>query len=128
MLTNIDILPNTLVSPIIRLDCYEKAIDIIKNNKIIHGFGPDFDDNADEYSLCILLPSVLWNLNHYNDNAPNNNYWHYKHTSNMFIEITEKVIQSIEDENKQFKKSFVKVNNYRIKCLEKAIEEVKLLL
>jgi len=86
---NINILPNTLVPTDIRIDTYKKAIDIIKNGAPKHGVFP--------HGICLLLPCVLWNLQHYCDDAPNGDGWNYQDTPNQFPELTQARLNKIKE-------------------------------
>lgn len=68
--------PNTLVPLEKRLEVYEKALSIISN---------PLNEWCSE-GLCLLLPMILWDLPSYL-NKPDNQYWDYRHTPNMFPEI-----------------------------------------
>lgn len=73
-------LPNVVVPYKVRLEVYKKAVEIIENQKDVYKLKKDF-------SLCVLLPCILWNLNSCSDYAPNGDYWWTNHTRVMFPEL-----------------------------------------
>lgn len=65
----------------IRLATYKKAIEIIKDGKLKFGLS--------QHALCLLLPSILWDLPHYTSKAPNNKCWLFLRAADMFPELNE---------------------------------------
>jgi hypothetical protein len=63
----------------IKLQVYKKALKLYKNDEnTIRQLGQ---------GLCLVLPCVLWELNHYLDNAPNAGNWSHLKTEIAFPEI-----------------------------------------
>jgi len=62
-----------------RLEIYKDALDIYQNNpKKLEGLGS---------GLCLLLPSLLWNLSSYMDDDPQRKSWDYDDTVILFPEL-----------------------------------------
>lgn len=100
--------PLTVVVPKARrLFVYKQALYILKNN--IHCYGLPSNKG-----LCLLLPCVLWNLNHYLDNDPNGDFWLYTRTVITFPEIADKI---------KLVKQSSDPNQTRINILTKIIKE-----
>lgn len=76
---NKKILPNQLVPKKIRLGVYKEALRLIENNEHKHDLGG--------FGLCLLLPSILWNLKSFLNDAPNGEDWNFETTSKMFPEL-----------------------------------------
>jgi hypothetical protein len=111
---NINILPNTLVPTEIRIETYKKAIDIVKSGEPKHNVFP--------HGLCLLLPCVLWNLQHYCDDAPSEDGWNYHDTKNMFPELTQMRLDKIKGIDWTDDKA---KNRQRINCLRGMIKQAE---
>ena len=85
-------LPETLVPKQKRLAVYKQAVEHIKTKSCKHLCGTNQPHLS---GLCLLLPCILWDLNHYADRSPSGVYWSYYDTSKMFPELTEEDIISI---------------------------------
>ena len=94
----------------VRRETYKRALDYLKGLR-----------EADwGQGLCIILPCALWGLDCWSvENAPNGEYWDYRHTPNAFPELAGEWIDKVrkavtEGEDK---------NRMRIEFLEQAIEK-----
>jgi hypothetical protein len=97
-----------------RLKVYKKALDAIENNLI-----PPAD--MSEHYLCLLLPMYLWNINHYDSNAPDGNIWFLSGVSEIFPEFTTEHIEII----KSFNYIIGLKNEMRIKILKEIIKSLE---
>lgn len=86
--TNTQCKPGKLVPKAIRLQVYRKAIELIKSGE--HAF------EMDSFSLCLLLPCILWNLITYMDDAPDAEDWIWQETPEMFRELQVSHIERIK--------------------------------
>jgi len=95
----------------IRLDVYKRAITIIENNEKSYGL--------ENYCLCLLLPCILYELEHYLDNVNGlDENWHFWDTEIGFPELkgfmkNMRGVNSIDEKNK-IRLTFLKeiVNNF----------------
>lgn len=104
-LRNIDIEPNTLVPANIRIEVYKEAMKIIKKGEPAHGIT--------FFSLCVLLPSILWNLKYYIDDAPCGHGWFSGSTPVMFPELTDERINEITDISWEHESMHIKKRNLK---------------
>lgn len=111
---NTNIAPKQLVPVEIRIECYQKAIQLITDGKYI--------SKMDDYATCILLPCILWDLSYFCDDAPNGETWKFYHVEDMFPEWTYDVISQITRAQLSLR------NEYRLKHLNLAIWEARRLL
>ncbi len=82
---NEHIKPGDLVPAEIRIQVYEEALRIIRNNEV-NPAGNNF------YHLCLMLPVLLWGLDSYIENAPNGEEWTCIEIPTMFPEIDSEFI------------------------------------
>lgn len=113
---NVDILPNTLVPIEIRLEVYEKAIELIEKDENF----ADTKDNKEGFSTCLLLPCLLWDLEDYKSNSPSGRMWSFHHINNQFPEWTSKIIKKIESVHSKEEK-----DKLRIKYLKQSVNSIK---
>ena len=108
---NYDCTLEEVVPSEIRLEVYKEALNFIENDKKEYGL--------DKYDgLCLLLPCIMWDLNHFLNNDPNGNYWYYGDTQYSFPEFG-KLIHLIKDCNYDEKiETRIKVLKSCIKTLE----------
>lgn len=106
-------IPNLLqeVPKDIRLEVYKEALDIISNN-IRHESGSGF-------SLCLLLPCLLWDLDWYCNLAPDKDSWDWRDTTKAFPELTKDIITNIITYNND---NETKRNKIRINFLQDSIK------
>ncbi len=115
---NVDILPNQLVPIEIRLEVYEKAIELIEKDENFARLNDTDDNNG--YSTCLLLPCILWDLNHYLDTAPNGQNYSFHTITQMFPEWTKDIVNFIIlAETKK------ELNILRIKYLKQSVNNIK---
>jgi hypothetical protein len=76
---NKKLLPCEVVPLKIRLGVYKEALDIIKKGDMKYGLG--------SFSLCLLLPSILWNLSSFLYKSPSGKRWLSDETNIMFPEL-----------------------------------------
>jgi hypothetical protein len=121
---NEHILPNTLVPEDIRIEIYTQAITHIetKSRKYI-----DSDRDGNVFSLCLLLPCILWDLPTYLSYAPEVRLWDYRDITTMFPEM-KNAVKTINDAKKFGKCTFSKgeytekeLNEVRVRELKEAI-------
>lgn len=63
----------------VKLQVYKDALELYKNDEnTIKQLG---------WGLCLVLPCVLWEINHYLDTMPNEECWSHKETEIAFPEI-----------------------------------------
>lgn len=96
----------------IRLDVYKKALKILENSRKKSRL------NSDD-GLCLLLPCVLWNLEYWQDRAPDGYHWYYCNTSKSFPELNYSVIEDITSKDKKRERI-----STRIKYLKQFIENL----
>lgn len=116
---NQNILPNTLVPRKIRLEVYKEALEIM--TKKTEGHSEEYDHLGS--GLCLLLPVLLWGLKDFRSDFVNKNgitVWDWRDTSNMFPELTEEAIDSIEGDEKEsnFKRKYL-LNSFIEKARKK---------
>ena len=89
---NESILPHTLVPANIRLEVYQEALAYLldKDTKELYG-----SHTKDGLGLRLLLPTLLWGLNHYNSKAPNGEPYSWRLTPQMFPELNEDILDRI---------------------------------
>jgi hypothetical protein len=97
--------------PHIRLEVYKEALEIVKKEQWVFGLT--------SFGLCLILPCVLWGLNHFEDDMPGGGEWAYDDTPKAFPEFTHEwwrriVIKTSEDANK-----------VRIAFLEESIKQLE---
>jgi len=97
----------------IRREIYREAIKIIERGKPIA--------KLSSFSLCLLLPSILWKLDSFLDNNPQDKGWDQWDTSRMFPELTEERIKSITKLTVNQEHRDIQ----RIKVLDKMLAEVQ---
>jgi len=115
---NVDILPNQLVPIEIRLEVYEKAIELIEKDENFARLNDTDDNNG--YPTCLLLPCILWDLNHYLDTAPNGQSYSFHTITQMFPEWNKDIVNSIIlAETKK------ELNILRIKYLKQSVNNIK---
>lgn len=111
---NAHIKPGELVPAEIRLEVYKEAKEIIESG----GHSLVYRGN---YSLCLVLPCILWGLGHFIEDAPNGDYWDIIHAHPMFPEIDKSFISemnaTIEGQTSK--------NRKRIEKLQSAIEQLE---
>jgi hypothetical protein len=91
----------------IKLQVYKEALELYKNDEnTIKQLG---------YGLCLVLPCVLWELNHFLNSAPNGEGWKFKDTCIAFPEI-DKYIEEISD---------ISIYDNTIEKMQKRIEVLK---
>ena len=79
---------NKVVPKKVRLEVYERAIEIIEKDKDgLRTIGT---------GLCLLLPCILWDLNRFTDCKPNGEPFRYKNTKCMFPELTKEILDEIK--------------------------------
>jgi len=69
-----------------RIRVYREAVRQIENNEDNYSLGENY---SVEYSLCLLLPCILWDLSHYLDDSPNGMSWLFSQTVILFPELKE---------------------------------------
>ena len=90
----------------VRLEVYERAIEIIEKN--------EKQSQMSGHSLCLLLPCILWNLNRFTNCKPNGEPFRYENTKYMFPELTEKILDDIKHNSYIMN---INVNDIRLKHL-----------
>ncbi len=105
---NEHIKPGDVVPAEIRIQVYEEALRIIEKGERRYWLR--------ENTLCLLLPCILWSLECFLDISPCGNKWFHTHTSTMFPELTDEVIEQITYEHEPTAK-----NELRIEFLRSAI-------
>lgn len=110
---NYDCTLGEVVPETIRLEVYKEALDFIENDR--EGYGLDKYDG-----LCLLLPCIMWDLNHFLSSDPNGYYWCWDETQYAFPEFGELIhlITECIDENEEVE-ARIKVLKTCIKLLEK---------
>ena len=110
---NYDCTLGEIVPETIRLEVYKEALDFIENDGEKYGL--------DKYDgLCLLLPCVMWDLDHYLNNDPNNCCWAYTETIKSFPEFGELIHSIIKCVDKNVEvESRIEVLKSCIKILEK---------
>jgi len=114
---NKDISIHDIVPKHIRRATYKKAIEAIESEKRIAGLC--------SFGLCLILPCLLWDLDHFLSQTPQNRAWDAYDTPSMFPELTEKRIHSISriySDNPQIDR-----NKQRIKVLTEMLAELETL-
>lgn len=67
----------------IRMEVYKEALKFIKCKEEKYGL------YGKHSGLCLILPCILWDLDTYLSDDPNDNQWEYFDTSTAFPEISE---------------------------------------
>lgn len=109
----------TLKKPIpidIRIEVYKDAIDIIKNN-IKH----DTLTTNSISALCLLLPCILWDLDHWLQDTPAGIDWNHNDVPKAFPEI-----KQWTEEAYKFGGNSNNKNLKRIEVLQNAINKLTL--
>lgn len=102
------------VPPEIRMEVYEELINII--NQAHYGkFGLDGD-----FSLCLALPCVLWDLDNWDNFGPRDEDWVFMDTVIAFPEFNKEIMDTIANIYTQQDR-----NNERKRLLQEAILIVK---
>jgi len=86
--TDIQNLDKGIIPIKIRLEVYKEALEHITNN-IWH-------QSEAGFSLCLLLPSLLWDLNSYLSLAPDGQEWVWAETPLAFPELTDTILSDIK--------------------------------
>lgn len=69
----------------IRFPIYQKAIDALESGR--------------KHGLCILLPMLLWDLEHYLADTPDGSDWNYRDTVIAFPEIAPYITEIVMSNN-----------------------------
>lgn len=73
----------------IRLRIYKKVLkDLEKTGRCKNSVG-----------LCLILPTVLWDLDDLLDKCPDGSFWSWRDTGKAFPELTQKVLSDIFQSN-----------------------------
>ena len=110
---NYDCTLGEVVPEKIRLEVYKEALDFIENDREKYGL--------DKYDgLCLLLPCIMWDLDHFLNSDPNDYYWYWDETADSFPEFGELIhlITKCIDEDEEVE-ARIKVLKSCIKSLEK---------
>lgn len=76
----------------IRLEVYKELLERIKKKQTLEG------DRHQLFQMCIYLPVILWGFGDVRgDTGPDGSYWDYEDTVYAFPELTQDVIDSIEN-------------------------------
>ena len=109
---NHDCILGEVIPSKIRLEVYKEALDFIENDKEEYGLNK-YD------GLCLLLPCITWDLNHFLNKDPNENCWFWDDTQHSFPEFGELIhlITNCIDEEEEVE-TRIKVLKSCIKILE----------
>lgn len=97
---------DTIVPKEIRKQVYQEALKYYQNYLIYPNKYQNLDDE-DSLGLCLLLPCVLWDLEHYLNDSPTG-LWEYEATVHAFPEIKD-YIPEIQGEFNQDKKLKIRI-------------------
>lgn len=95
----------------IRLSVYKQAIKLIETNQYV--------SQMSSFGLCLLFPSLLWDLECFTDFAPSGIDWEYQDTRIAFPELTKSNLEKIyyyHDDDK---------NNIRLDLLKEFVSELE---
>lgn len=98
-----------------RIKIYKQAIELLKTNQ------PHFDMDKG-LPLCLLLPCILYQLDHYLQSNPDGTSFNYKDTPIAFPELTPERIEFIES---HYDKHWSEVDAVRIGVLEEMLVELE---
>ena len=96
---------NKKVPDEIRLSVYKDAIKIIEKGEIVFGLS--------EFYLCLMLPCILYDLNHYMGKRHNGNDWHLHDVQIAFPEIAPYIADIVKS---------IDGNKLRLKALNEIVD------
>ncbi len=114
---NKHILKHVLVPVEQRLEVYIEALRIIQH-------GTDVEKNRTGDGLCLMLPVILWNLDHYLSDSPDGEMYDYTKTIIMFPEIA-KTVEYLMSSKSAIGDRGDERETLRVLCLKNAIKSCK---